>query len=229
MDRQNKEHLQRILSKELDAYFFDLDGTLIDSSKDIAIAANYALKKLGFEELSEEEVIKHVGYGGENLIKNILPVKNEKIIKQGVKLFRQFYFSNPVVYTKLYDDILDILLHLKNSNKKLAVITNKYFDISKQILEKLGIFDIFDVLIGGDSVKNKKPHPESIIKAKEILSVKNPVMIGDSETDINAGKKAGIKTILVEYGFGNLDIAKNAKPDFIVKTTKELKELCIEN
>jgi len=224
MDRQNKKHLQRILPQELDAYFFDLDGTLIDSSKDIAVAANYALRKLGFKELPEDEIVKHVGYGGEKLIKGILPVNDEEIIKQGIQLFREFYFSNPVIHTHLYDNILDILLDLKKKNKKLAVITNKYFDISKQILEKLGIFDIFDVVIGGDSVKNKKPHPQPIIKAIKTLSVKNPVMIGDSEADVNAGKNAGIKTVLVMYGFGNISIAKDVDPDFIVKTTKELKE-----
>lgn len=227
MDRQNKEYLQGILFKELEGYFFDLDGTLIDSSKDIAIAANYALKKLGFNELPEKEIIKNVGYGGENLIKGILPEKKEELIKEGVKYFREYYFSNPAVHTKLYDGIYEILEGLKKKNKKIAVITNKYFDISKQILGKLQIIDMIDILIGGDSVENKKPHPEPVLKALEDLNISNAVMIGDSETDIKSGKEAGIYTILVEYGFGKIDIAKKIGPNFIVKNTKELKGILL--
>ena len=228
MDRQGKEHIQGILSKQIDAVFFDLDGTLINSSKDIAISANYALEKLGFQKLPEEEIVKHIGYGGENLLKNILPVNDEGVLKKAVEIFREYYFSNPAVYTKPYELIPEILETLKKQGKKIAVITNKYYDISKEILEKLDIFQHIDLLLGGDSVKNKKPDPEPVIKAIEYLNVNKPVIVGDSETDVISGKEAGIKTVLVEYGFGKVDLAKSFNPDFIVKNTKQLKELLCE-
>ncbi len=228
MDRQSEKHLQGILSKQIDAVFFDLDGTLIDSAKDIAISANYALEKLGFPKLPEEEIVKHIGYGGENLLRNVLPINDENILKEAVKIFREYYFSNPSVYTKPYKLIPEILENLKKQNKKIAVITNKYYDISKEILEKLNIFEYIDLLLGGDSVENKKPHPEPVLKAMETLKVINPVIVGDSETDIKSGKEAGIKTILVEYGFGKVELAKSFNPDYIVKNTRQLKELLCE-
>ena len=228
MDRQSKKNIQGVLSKQIDAVFFDLDGTLINSSKDIAISANYALEKLGFQQLPEEEIVKHIGYGGENLLRNILPVNDESILKEAVKIFREYYFSNPAVYTKAYDLIPEILDNLKKQGKKLAVITNKYYDISKEILEKLNLFEYIDLLLGGDSVENKRPHPEPVLKAINQLNVKSPVIVGDSETDIKSGKDAGIRTILVEYGFGKVDLAKSFNPDFVVKNTKELMELLCE-
>ncbi|HIQ24511.1 MAG TPA: HAD family hydrolase [Persephonella sp.] len=228
MDRQSQEHIQGILSRQIDAVFFDLDGTLINSSKDIAISANYALEKLGFPKLNEEEIVKHIGYGGENLLRNILPVNDDNILKKAVEIFKKYYFSNPVIYTKPYELIPEILESLKKQGKKIAVITNKYYDISKEILEKLDIFQYIDLLLGGDSVKNKKPYPEPVLKAIESLNVKVPIIIGDSETDIKSGKDAGIKTVLVEYGFGKIDLAKSFNPDFIVKNTKELRKLLCE-
>jgi phosphoglycolate phosphatase len=224
MDRQNKEHLQKVLFKQLDAYLFDLDGTLIDSSKDIAISANYALKSLGFKQLDEDKIIKHVGYGGENLIRNILPVNDEEIIKKAVNIFREYYFANPVKYTKPYKGIPEVLKLLKEKGKKLAVITNKYENISIQILEKLELIDFFDIVIGGDTYENKKPHPEPILKALEKLKTKKSIMIGDSEADINAGKSAGINTALVLYGFGNPDKIKNLYPDIIFEKSDDILE-----
>lgn len=228
MDRQGKKYIQGILSRQIDAVFFDLDGTLINSSRDIAISANYVLEKLGFPKLDEEEIVKHIGYGGENLLRNILPINDNNILNEAVEMFRKYYFSNPVIYTKPYELIPEILESLKEQGKKIAVITNKYFDISKEILEKLDIFQYIDLLLGGDSVKNKKPHSEPVLKAMESLNVKTPVIIGDSETDIKSGKNAGIKTVLVEYGFGKIDLAKSFNPDFIVRNTKELREILCE-
>ena len=223
MDRQGKRPVPRF--EKLDGIFFDLDGTLIDSSKDIATAANYALKKLGFSPLPEEEIVKHVGYGGERLMKGLLPVDDEETFRQAVKIFREYYFSNPVVYTKPYKGIPQLLQRLKKEKKQIAVITNKYEDISNQILEKLGLLEYINLVLGGDSVKNKKPNPEPVLKAQETLQTQNSVMVGDSETDINAAKGANIPAILVEYGFGNKELAIQAKPDFIASSVSQLEEL----
>ncbi len=225
MDRKSKKNLQRVLYEEVDTVLFDLDGTLIDSSKDIALCANYALKKLGFEPLEEEEIIKHVGYGGENLIKGIIPIKDPEVIAQAVNLFRQHYYSNPVVYTQPFEYIPDILKILKDKGKKLAVITNKYEDISKQILKRLNLYNFFDFIAGGDTFKSKKPDPEPIKKTLEILNAQNSIIIGDSEADINAGKNAGIKTCLVMYGFGKEEKIRELRPDFKIEKPKDLYEV----
>ena len=223
MDRQSKTEISGIQTT-IDTFLFDLDGTLINSSKDIAVAANYALQNLGFSPLPEEEIIKHVGYGGEKLIQGILNTNDKNLISKGVKIFREYYFSNPAVHTTLYPYINQLLTALKEQGKTIGVITNKYEDISRQILEKLGVMDRIDILIGGDTTPYKKPRPEPILYALDKFGSKpeNTIMIGDSEADIQAGKQAGTKTALVLYGFGKKDIALSHNPDFVVKTPEEL-------
>ncbi|WP_297455242.1 HAD-IIIA family hydrolase [Persephonella sp.] len=226
MDRQSNPEVSRIQTK-INTFLFDLDGTLINSSKDIAVAANYALQNLGFSPLPEEEIIKHVGYGGEKLIQGILNTNNKDLISKGVKIFREYYFSNPAVHTTLYPYIDRLLTALKEQGKTIGVITNKYEDISRQILEKLGVMDRIDILIGGDTTSYKKPRPEPILYALTKLGSKpeNTVMIGDSEADIQAGKQAGTKTALVLYGFGKKEIALSYNPDIVIKSSEELFKL----
>jgi len=176
-----------------DAYLFDLDGTLIDSSLDIAEATNFTLKKLGFKPRPVDEIIKHVGYGGRKLLEGILGTDDRNIIDRAVSIFREYYFSNPSKYTKLYPGVLETLETIKDRGKKVAVITNKYEDISKRILDDVGIIQYIDIVIGGDTLSRKKPDPEPVLHVIDRFSVApdRALMVGDSETDIISGKSAG--------------------------------------
>lgn len=226
MDRQDNRKISGI-SPQIDTFLFDLDGTLIDSSKDICIAVNYALEKLGFSPLPEKEIIKHVGYGGKKLIEGVLPDKNSDIIDETVKIFRDYYFKNPAEHTVLYPYAEEFLEKLKKEGKKTGIVTNKYEDISRQIIKKLGIEDLIDIIVGGDTTPKKKPEPDPILYALENLDsdTTTSIIIGDSEADIIAGKKAGIKTGLVTYGFGNTEYAKSFNPDVVIASLKELFEI----
>ena len=223
MDRQSNTEISGIQT-EINTFLFDLDGTLIDSSKDIAIAVNYALEKLGKSPLPEEEIIKHVGYGGRKLMEGVLKTEDKKLIDEGVRLFKEYYFSNPAEYTVLYPYAEELLLKLKKEGKKTGIVTNKYEDISRRILNKLGIEKLIDLLIGGDTTDRKKPEPEPVLFALKRLnsSSHNSIMIGDSEADIQAGKNAGLKTVLVTYGFGKTDLALSLKPDYVVESLGDL-------
>ncbi len=205
-------------------YFFDLDGTLIDSSKDIAQATNYTLQKLGFSPLPEEEIIKHVGYGGRKLLEGVIGKNDPDLINKAVSIFREYYFNNPVVHTKPYPQAIEVLEKLKRSNKKIAVITNKYENVSREILKKLDLSEYVDLVIGGDTLDEKKPSPKPVIYALEkfVLSPENAVMIGDSETDILSGKNASTKTCLVMFGYGKKDLAMSYKPDYVVSNLIEI-------
>ncbi|WP_457640561.1 HAD family hydrolase [Persephonella sp.] len=229
MDRQNNKkvsgiqaEIKEIAEKEL--FLFDLDGTVINSSKDISVAVNYALEKLGKDPLPQKEIIKHVGYGGKKLMEGVLGTTDEDIINKAVELFREYYFKYPAEYTTLYPYVEELFIELKNRDKKIGIVTNKYEDISRRIIEKLNIDRYLDILIGGDTVEKKKPDPEPIMYAVEKLS-KSPyqtVMIGDSEADIQAGKFAGVFTVLVAYGFGKTDVAVRYNPDFIIYSLDEI-------
>ncbi len=227
MDRQGNPKIPGIYSQKvnlshIDVFLFDLDGTLVDSSGDIYEAVLHTLNILGFPPLPKEEVIKHVGYGGKKLLEGVLKTKDENTIEKAVDIFRDFYFSNPVKYSVLYPGIKDFLKKLKEKNKKIGVVTNKYEDISMKVLKGLGIDSFIDVLVGGDTTKEKKPSPEPVKYALNTLGGGEAVIIGDSETDVLAGKNAGIETCLVLYGFGKKDIAIGYKPNYIIKEIKNI-------
>ena len=227
MDRQRNQKVSGIHTEEInlshfDTFLFDLDGTLIDSSEDIYRAVLYTLEKLGYKTLPKEDVIKHVGYGGKRLLQGVLETDDEELLKKAVNIFREFYFSNPAVYTVLYPGVDELLKKLKEKGKKVAVVTNKYEDISWEIIKKLEIEDFIDFLVGGDTTKEKKPSPEPVLHAIKRLKGNKAIIIGDSETDILAGKKANIGTCLVLYGFGKKDIALDHNPDFVIDTIKRI-------
>jgi phosphoglycolate phosphatase len=210
--------------REIDTFLFDLDGTLIDSAKDIAEAVNYALRQLGLSELPEEEIIKHVGYGARNLMKDVLQTEDEELIEKATKLFTEYYFQHPVVYTKPYPYIPETLEILKAKNKKIGVITNKRASLSKEILEKLDLLKYIDIVIGPETTGEKKPSPKPVLYALQNLK-SNPdeaILIGDSEVDIQAGKSAGTKTGLVKYGYGKIHLALAENPDIIFETPEDL-------
>jgi len=227
LDRQGNQKVSGIHTEEInlshfDTFLFDLDGTLIDSSEDIYRAVLYTLEKLGYKTLPKEDVIKHVGYGGKKLLQGVLETDDEELLKKAVNIFREFYFSNPAVYTVLYPGVDELLKKLKEKGKKVAVVTNKYEDISWEIIRKLEIEDFIDFLVGGDTTKEKKPSPEPVLHAIKRLKGNKAIIIGDSETDILAGKKANIGTCLVLYGFGKKDIALDHNPDFVIDTIKRI-------
>ncbi|WP_457623349.1 HAD family hydrolase [Persephonella sp.] len=226
MDRQNYKKISGIQTeiKDKELFIFDLDGTVIDSSKDIADAVNFTLQELGYPVLPEEKIIKHVGYGGKKLMEGVLNTTDEQLIKKAVSIFRDYYFRNPAEKTTLYPYVEELLRLLKDRRKKIAIVTNKYEDISRRILESLKILNIVDFLVGGDSVEKKKPDPMPILHAVNRLSsnIEKTVMIGDSEADIQAGKGAGVFTVYVTYGFGKEEVVLKYDPDLTVNSAREI-------
>ncbi|MBX0311967.1 MAG: HAD-IA family hydrolase, partial [Sulfurihydrogenibium sp.] len=200
--------------KHLELYIFDLDGTLLDSGKDIALAANYAFEKLNLKTFSEEEIISKVGYGAKKLIEDLIPEYPQEIKDKALEYFKEFYYSNPVIYSKLYDGAEETLKKLKELSKKVAVVTNKYEALSVEILKKLNVIDYIDLVVGADTTSEKKPHPLPVFYTLEKLKSEKDksIIIGDSETDVLTGKNAGIKTALVLQGYGNKELALSLNP-----------------
>jgi len=208
--------------KHLELCIFDLDGTLLDSGKDIALAANYAFEKLNLKTFSEEEIISKVGYGAKKLIEDLIPEYPQEIKDKALEYFKEFYYSNPVIYSKLYDGAEETLKKLKELSKKVAVVTNKYEALSTEILKKLNVIDYIDLVVGADTTSEKKPHPLPVFYTLEKLKSDKDksIIIGDSETDVLTGKNAGIKTALVLQGYGNKDLALSLNPDYVLDSLK---------
>lgn len=204
--------------RHLELYIFDLDGTLLDSGKDIALAANYAFEKLNLKTFSEEEIISKVGYGAKKLIEDLIPEYPQEIKDKALEYFKEFYYSNPVIYSRLYEGAEETLKKLKELSKKVAVVTNKYEALSVEILKKLNVIDYIDLVVGADTTSEKKPNPLPVFYTLEKLKSEKDksIIIGDSETDVLTGKNAGIKTALVLQGYGNKELALSLNPDYVL-------------
>ncbi len=210
---------------DIDLIIFDLDGTLIDSSKDIAHAVNKTLKHLCLNELSYEVIKSYIGWGVKMLLEQAIPKERHEILDHARKIFLKYYEVHLLVDTYLYSGVKDVLEYFKN--KKLAIVTNKPIGLTEKILDGLSLSKYFQMVIGGDSVQNKKPHPQAIDLVLQGLFVKpeKTMFIGDSRIDIEAGKNAGIITCGAVYGFRGREELIDAGADFFVEEIKELKHI----
>lgn len=199
---------------------FDLDGTLVNSAQDITNALNYALEPYAFPRMTVGQTISLIGEGLTRLVEKLLGKEREAIKPAVLERFIGYYGEHLVDYTVPYPHVKETLEMLPGYRK--AVISNKREDLSKRLLERLDLAQYFDIVLGSDSVGEKKPSPKPILKVMEMLS-ESPaaaVMVGDSTCDIEAGKAAGIRTVAVSYGYRDVCLLRNA--DCIIDSFAEL-------
>ena len=191
---------------------FDLDGTLVDTAPDLMLAHNHVMRKFGYPTKSTEDIRNLVGKGAEALIgrsiwgqakKEFSKVLDEKIKDEMVKEFVNFYGKNIINESTLINGVKEFLIWCKEQNISMAVCTNKQEHLSNDLLKKIGIYDFFEYVAGSDTFDYCKPDPRHLTNVVEILDgdLKKTIMIGDSETDANAGKAAEIPVILLENGY----------------------------
>lgn len=211
---------------ETELIIFDLDGTLIDSSEDIAWSANRTLKAMGRGEMEPEEIIGHIGWGVKPLLQKLMPEESEDRIAEARLKFLDFYGGHLVIKTRLYPGVEDTVRHFLDAKKKMAVVTNKPVGLADRILEVLDLKKFFPLVLGGDSLPNKKPHPEPIERAIREMCAKpeRTAVVGDSPVDCEAGKAAGAYTVGVSYGFRGRGELTSAGCDIIVDDFPSLKK-----
>ena len=191
---------------------FDLDGTLVDTAPDLMLAHNHVMKKFGYPTKSTEDIRNLVGKGAGALIgrsiwgqakKEFGKVLDDKIKDEMVKEFINFYGKNIINESTLINGVKEFLIWCKDQNISMAVCTNKQEHLSNDLLKKIGIYEFFEYVAGSNTFDYCKPDPRHLTNVVEILDgdIKKTVMIGDSETDANAAKAAGIPIILLENGY----------------------------
>ncbi len=198
---------------------FDLDGTLVDTAPDLMRAHNHVMKKFGYPTKSTEEIRNLVGQGAGALLgrsiwgqakKEFGKVQDKKIKKEMVKDFIDFYGKNIVNESTLISGVKDFLIWSKDNNISMAVCTNKQEHLAIDLLKKIGIYNFFEYVAGHNTFEYCKPDPRHLTSVIEILNgdTKKSLMIGDSETDANAAKAAGIPIILLEDGYTEKNITE---------------------
>ena len=209
----------------ISAIVFDLDGTLIDSKEDIIGSANFALKTIGKAPVTVSEGIKHVGRGAHYLLEKLLPGESPAVIQKCHSLFLDYYAQNPVLKTKVYKGVFEVLSFYEKL--PMFVVTNKNENVANLILQKLLISKYFKQVVGGDTYDQLKPNPYAIEKIIENYAVKRPqmLMVGDTDIDIQFGINANIKTCRFESNFGAMSDCRLAKENIKIKHFLELKSV----
>ena len=191
---------------------FDLDGTLVDTAPDLMHAHNHVMKKFGFPTKSTEQIRNLVGKGAGAMIgrsiwgqakKEFSKVNDEKIKKEMVSEFVEFYGKNIINESTLITGVKKFLKWCKKENISMAVCTNKTEHLAVDLLKKIGIYNYFEYVAGYNTFDYCKPDPRHITTITEILdgNKNRSIMIGDSESDANAAKAAEIPMILLEDGY----------------------------
>lgn len=215
------------MSRPCRLFLFDLDGTLVDSREDIVHAVNAALIAMALPACSPAEVIRHVGEGMELLVQRVLfkvtgVEPNPRQVDTGVGLMLEEYRRHLIGTTSLYPGVRETLNALRGA--EFGLISNKKEEFCRGILDAFGLADLFDVVLGGDSLPRRKPDPTPLLNAMFRCGAapEETVMVGDSPTDIFAGKAAGVATCGASYGFRSREELVTAGCDVIIDSFTEL-------
>ena len=212
---------------------FDLDGTLVDSVPDIAAAVDQMREALGMPFAGQEAVRHWVGNGAEVLVKRALADSlDEALVSQvsdermaeAFPLFKSYYQKTNGAAAQLYPGVEQCLDGLSKCAVPLAVVTNKPKIFTDPLLQSLGIDHHFEQVIGGDCFPEKKPSPIALNHLRKLYSVapESCLMVGDSKSDVGAGRAAGFKVACVSYGYNHGEPIAALHPDLVVDSLAAL-------
>lgn len=230
-------------------YVFDCDGVIIDSGDDIADSVNHALTEFGYWPLPRDKIISFIGDGAESLLLRSLAASTKNNFNIGsdsrkkefnriLSIYTEYYTTHPVVKTRLYAGIRELLRVLREKGKKNVLLTNKSEGIARVILEKLGVLPYFDLVIGPDTEDEKgrpvgrKPSVSGLEYALRSMNEKyaasytneNMIMFGDSASDIRTGKSFGARTVACRGGLGNKEELLAEEADFCISVASEIEK-----
>ena len=201
---------------------FDLDGTIINSSRDLTAAVNKMREKYGCNPLSPETVTGFIGNGTDRLIERSIAGTGIDF-QEAKEYYSAYYAENYCVYTTMYNDVENSLKYLRESGHILAVLTNKQIVSTVLILKSHGIKKLFHSILGDGSGFPLKPEPEAILSltAEYDIPPEDTYMIGDHYTDILAAENSGVHSVYLTYGLGE---TRGAVPDMVFDSFSELAE-----
>lgn len=209
---------------KMDLFVFDLDGTLIDSKLDLALAVNASLEDAGMGALQHELIYSYVGNGAPTLIRRALgPGASDEQAEQSLHFFYEYYKEHMLDNTGLYPGVQEALDELLDMGKQMAVLTNKPVRFSCLLVERLGLDGHFLRTYGGNSFETKKPHPYGLNLLMSELATprEKTIMIGDSAVDVETARNAGVISCGVTYGL-QPETFEQHRPEILVDDLREL-------
>lgn len=191
--------------KQYSTYIFDLDGTLLDTLQDLAVSVNYALRQCLMPERTLDEVRQFVGNGVRMLMKRAVPQgEDNPRFQEAFDIFRSHYLEHSLDTTAPYPGIMEMLVRLKASGKRMAVVSNKFDAATKELIHHF-FGELIEVAIGENEAAGvrKKPAPDTVNEALRQLGVgkEDAVYVGDSDVDLQTARNSGLPCISVLWGF----------------------------
>ena len=189
-----------------DVVAFDLDGTLADTAPDLTAALNHALARLDRPPVPAESVRHMVGHGARALLTKGLAATgemNDALVDRGFPLFLEYYEAHIAEGTRPFDGLEAALDRLAGMGVKLAICTNKLESLSHKLIAALGWQDRFFTLVGGDTLPVRKPDPAPLLAAIARAGGGRAAFVGDSITDTDTARAAGIPCVAVTFGFAD--------------------------
>jgi phosphoglycolate phosphatase len=213
-----------------DLLIFDLDGTLIDSKRDLVNSVNAARGWMDLPPLADEHVYSYVGDGAPMLMRRALPGATEDQLERGLRYFLDYYREHMLDATTLYPGVREALDQLKDAGVTMAILTNKPVRFSVRLIDGLSLSGHFFRIYGGNSFDEKKPSPvgANLLMKESGVEAPGTVMVGDSGVDVRTARNAGIRACGVSWGFQPETFAE-FPPDFIVDDLRELAEMVLRD
>jgi N-acetyl-D-muramate 6-phosphate phosphatase len=211
---------------------FDLDGTLADTAPDLANALNAIRLKHNLPKLPLKIISPVVSLGGNAMIKLAFNLEEgESDFDEIRDQFLSYYLEHIAEETQLYDGIENLLQLLEDNNKTWGIVTNKSTWLTEPLLEALSLDKRAACVVCGDTLEQRKPHPAPVLHACELIKAEptSTVYIGDAQRDIEAGRRAGTKTLVALYGYIEKDEDPNSwNADAMVSSAHEINGILSE-
>lgn len=215
--------------KKPEMILIDVDGTLVDSVPDLAFCVDEMMKQLDMPVRGEASVRDWVGNGVERLTRRALINQlngepDDALFEKAYPIFLDLYAENTSKRSMLYPGVREGLDYMRTAGYKVGCVTNKAEQFTLPLLGDLGIQSEFEIIICGDTLAEKKPHPLPLLHAAEFFKTKpeNALMLGDSVSDVKAAHAAGFQIICMSYGYNHGVDIRDSNPDAVIDSMAEL-------
>jgi phosphoglycolate phosphatase len=207
----------------------DVDGTLVDSVPDLGYCVDTMMTQLGRPPWGEARVRDWVGNGVERLVKRALigaldGEPEPADFERAYPLFLELYAENTSKRSLLYPGVREGLDLLKDAGYRMGCVTNKAAQFTEPLLQDLGVFDDFSIVISGDTLPLKKPDPAPLLHGAAFFGCepRNALMVGDSVSDVKAARAAGFRIVCMSYGYNHGVDIRDAHPDAVIDSLVEV-------